>query len=586
MICTKCGKEFEDELKVCPECGAEVEETVTEDTVEEITEETAPEEVPAEKIKEAPETEDVAEKIAEEAVPEETPEEVPAAETQREGASGKAKAILDKVLPFVKKYKAYIGIGVVALILIICIASCASGCDGKSEYDRFNYTKDYYDAVDGETLVGMLDGKEISVDLGISTISRSADMSLTVIQDAEKTLYLVKDGKLVKVADEVEQFRISAYGDSIAYVTGVENKLGDLYLYTVSKDKAKKIDSEVYYNSAVLSPNGKTVAYISDCEEVETGIFSKETVGSIYVSVNGKDSEKFYANSKPIAVTNDGKHVYYVKESEKLYVDDERISSSFEGYFFFNKNNTEIIYVEDGDTEYYTLSAKESIKIKKEVLNGIVLPEGVLTYERRVNGYYTYNYGVDTFDKCLMSFGGGLYYVYDKGENLDRVTSVYNDIVLAEDGNSLVYTNYDGDIYRVANLAESTDTEEIAEEVGALRLYASKDLKKIYFITTEDRLCFLKGDEDVRIADDVEGAIYSDKNGVIYFLSDEELFYATTSSKTKEEVEGEKVTGMAAFGNTIIFRHTDEDAEEKTWNKITKKAKFETIYTEELETEE
>lgn len=518
--------------------------------------------------------ETVTETSAEETVAEEVKEEAPA--TEEAAPAEKQEVDLKELFAGVQKNLKWIVIGVAALILICIIGSCAA--NSGSRFTTQDAENVYYQV--GLDSLMTMEGDEVSVDEGISTLTTSADQSLTVIKDGDATLFVVDGTELVEVAQEVNYFVISNYGDTIAYITDKEDGVGTLYLYNVSKKKSVEIDDEVYAGDIILSADGKSVAYITDCD-VEEGWFSSSVTGNVYVSKNGKEGEQVAKNSVPLAVTDGGKHVFYIKENEKLYMDDEKLGSNINSKVYFNEDYTELIFNEDDAAKYFTVKMKEPVKVKKGTFTSLYTPANVVLASTRVNsnGSYTvYSYGVDSFNEtlwCIDSYEA--YYVYDKGEETEKLNSYLTQYQMSANGKSMLYLD-GGQLVLVDNIEKSRDGETVAYGLYYMESFsASEDFKDIYYYNyEEDELCYLKKGESVRIADDADTFVYSDKYGVVFFIEDDELFYASKTAKSKKEVCGEEVSGVYVLDGEVFFTRKDDDV--YSLNKMKSKAKYEAVY--------
>ncbi|MGN0506578.1 MAG: zinc-ribbon domain-containing protein [Lachnospiraceae bacterium] len=546
MTCSKCGKEIADGSTVCPECGA----TLDEEVKETVAEETVTEEAPVEETKTEPEP------ATQEVVTEESAAETPL-ETVKHAFLGLSK-------------NAKIAIAAVAVVLVVLLIACFSG--GKDRYTLMEYGTGYYLEGPDEFLFN-LEGDTVESDEMIYTVYHSADASLTAFLDFEDTLYVIGKKGIIKVNDDVDAVQVSFYGDTIAYVKDTDDYIGSLYLYNVSKGKSTLIDRDVYIDNFVLSPDGKSVAYIGGCE---ASIFSVE--GDLYLSKKGKEGEKLYSNSVPLAITDGGKHVYYVKDKEKLYVDDERITSAVFGTYYFNVDNTELLYEKDGNTYYYTLKFESPVKLKGTSFRSLVAPADMAQQLTTSFYYNVATYGIDTFNESLINLSGDVYYVSDEGESVEKVGSMRS-YQMTADGESLIFRESDGDLQYIKNIHKSLEAKQLGDDLEAESFSASKDLKKVYYLS-DGELFYLKGDKGVRVADEADAYIYSDKYGVVYFICDEELFYATTKAKSKERVLGESVTGLMRLGDQIIFGFEDEDYMESIC-RISGKKKTEVLVREE-----
>lgn len=517
-------------------------------------------------VEATPVTETVAEEVTAEAAPSE----------------GKKELDLSEIFAAVKKNVKWIAIAVVALILICIIGSCVS--NSGSAFTLADQENVYYQK-DSETLV-TLNGEEITVDEGISQMRTSADQSLTVVKDKESTLFVVDGTELVEVATEVVYYIISNYGDSIAYFEDYEEGVGTLHLYNVSKKKDTVIAEEAYVMDFVLSEDGKTVAFIGDCE-VTGGFFGfgSTVEGNVYVSKNGKEPEQVAKNAVPIAVTNGGKQVFYVKDGNKLYMNDEKISSDISSTVYFNKDYTEAIFAKEDSIQYFTVKMKEPVKVKKASFSGIYAPETMVsavgpsgTYSRT-----TISYGIESFNEALWRLDyNEAYYVYDKGEETEKLSSYLSLYQMSTNGKSMLYQD-GGDLILIKDITKSREGERVAHGLYSSNGFvASEDLKEIYYYNTEDdELCYVKKGEGVRIADDAEEYVYSDKYGVIYFIEDDELFYATKTAKSVKDVCGEEVSSVYVLNGEVYFTH--EEDEVYSVNKMKNKAKYETIFELEME---
>lgn len=540
---------------------------------------------------EVTETEEVAveETIAEEIVAEETvAEEVAAEETAEEvtveAAPAEAEVTKEKkdVMATVKNNIKWIAIGVVALLLICIIGSCVA--NSGSAFTLVNEKNNYFKK-DAETLV-TFGGEEIMVDEGISGYAYSADKSLTVVKDKEATLYVVDGTELVKVAEEVDYYVISNYGDSIAYITEKEEGVGTLHLYNVSKKSDAVIAQKVYAGDIVLSADGKSVAYLSDCEVESDWLgFYANVKGNVYVSKNGKEGKQVAKDATPLAVTDGGKHVFYIKDGEKLYMDEKKLDSNISSRVYFNQDYTEIVYNKDENTQYFRVKMKEPVKVKKGTFSGIYAPEKMVVASALTSNsaFATESFGVDTFNEKLWCIDySEAYFVSDKGEETEKLSSYLRQYQMSDNGKSMLYQD-GGELILISDLANSRDGERVAFGLYNVENFsASDDLEEIYYYNyEEDELCYNKKGEGVHLADDAETFLYSDKYGVVYYIEDDELFYAGKTAKSKKIVCGEEVTSVFELNGNVYFTFVEDDV--YSVMKMKSKGKYETVFEYEAE---
>ncbi len=535
-----------------------VEVTETEETV---AEETVAEETVAE------------EAVAEEAVAEETAAEGNAAEEPKEAAPAEKK----DVFAALKKNIKLVAIAVVALLLICIIAAVAA--NSGSAFTLVNEKASYFQK-DTDTLV-TLNGDEVMVDEGISGYAYSADKSLTVVKDKEGTLFVVDGTELVKVAGEVEFYVISNYGDSIAYIAGTEEGVGTLHLYNVSKKSDAVIAEKVYAGDVVLSADGKSVAYLSDCE-MEMGWlgYYEMTKSNMYVSKNGKEGKQVAKDAVPLAVTDGGKHVFYIKDGEKLYMDEKKLDSGISSRVYFNQDYSEIVYNKDENTQYFRVKMKEPVKVKKGTFSGIYAPENMVVAAALTSNskFATESFGVDTFNEKLWCIDySEAYFVFDKGEETEKLSSYLRQYQMSENGKSMLYQD-GGELILIEDMAKSRDGQRVAYGLYNVEKFtASADLEDIYYYNyEEDELCYNKKGEGVHIADDAENFLYSDKYGVVYYIEDDELFYAGKTAKSKKIVCGEEVTSVFELNGNVYFTFLEDDV--YSVMKMKSKGKYETVF--------
>lgn len=517
----------------------------------------------------------------EETVVEETPKEEASEEKASEPAKEEKKDLdLNELLGKAKKNIKWIAIAVVALILLCIIGSCAANSGS-----RFAVTNEENSYVQTASDVLMtMDGEEITVDEGVSSLVYSADKTLAVVKDKDNTLFVLDGTELVEVAAEVNYFVVSPYGDTIAYMTEVEDRVGTLNLYTVSNKKSAKIADGVYAGDIVLSADGKSVAYISDCE-VEEGWFSATVTGTVYVSKNGKEGKEVSKDAAPLAVSDGGKYVFYIKDGDKLFVNDEKLASEISSRVYFNQDCTEIVFNEDDDAMYYTVKMKEPVKVKKGSFTGIYAPANVVKTAALTSDskYAMEMYGVDSFNELLWCIDySEAYYVFGKGEETEKLSSYLSEYQMSVDGTSMLYRD-GGQLILIEDITKSREGESVAHGLYNIsKFVASEDLKDIYYYNSEDdELCYLKKGEGVRIADDAETFVYSDKYGVLYFIEDDELYYGTTSAKSVKDVCGEEVSSVYIVNGEVYFVFEEDNT--YSVMKMTGKAKYETLYELDME---
>ena len=73
----------------------------------------------------------------------------------------------------------------------------------------------------------------------------------------------------------------------------------------------------------------------------------------------------------------------------------------------------------------------------------------------------------------------------------------------------------------------------------------------------------------------------ADKFGVVYYIEDDELFYAGKTAKSKKIVCGEKVTSVFVLNGDVYFTFVEDDV--YSVMKMKSKAKYETVFEYEVD---
>ena len=631
MICSNCGKEYADDVKFCTECGtaltaaeavaekvAETVEEVKEAVAEEVTEaaETVEEvkEAVAEEVAEAAETVEevkgaVAEEVAEAA---ETVEEVKeavaeeAAETVEEVKEA-AEAVAEEVKPKKeKKEKAVdmtegkklnpkvLGLALVAILLCIFIPAIAMNSGDDS------YMKTSEDVVldvterDGDLYAVYLNGKEVKLDdeEAYSQVY-SMDGSVVCYENEEDELVILKDGKVIKTGiDDARGVLVSQKGNTMVYFTDCESvaynntqygytdyiKVGTLNMYDIKKKTSTEIEEEVVVDSAVLSPDGKTVAYVAEYDATD------DFKG--FYSVNGKEPEELGKEKRIFAIADKAKYIYYT-DVDRVYVmkgkKEEKLASDLRYVeVMMNADNSEMLFFNE-DKTYVTVKADEKKKVANEELSKVILRDDAASFEQELDteqGEITVTYtGVDTFKERLFyaRMTDEIYYMLKKYETEKLASSAYQ-YAVAEDGESLVYNNF-SDIVKVTKFSKGGEKETLANGAMARYMYADGDLENIYIINGDSELYYIKKGKGKKIADDVTEAIISPDGEYCYFVVDkEDLCYSKKGGKEKEicSVDG-SISLMREGGMAMVSIYEDDTT---TLSKLDGK-KLKTIYVEE-----
>lgn len=567
MVCNKCGMECADDAKFCTNCGTEL---IAEESVQAEAEETAA------AVTENGETEAAGE--PEEAVPaEESAEEpVPAAElpAQEQKEEKEEKKAEKKAPAEVKEKKAEkekkpvnknVGkaVGVIAAVFLLILLFRAMFSGGK---DYIVSGKDAVIAID-ETedlvLAVMENGKALDTGMERAAYATySQDRTVACFVNEDDALIVIKKGKVVKTGiEDAKKFQISAYGDTIVYFTDVSGDFGTLNLYYTKNGKKKEIAEEVLIDSAVLSPDGETVAFVSDYE-------ARDKFKGYY-SIDGKKPVEVGKEKRVFAIADKADYLYYV-DDDRIYAkkkkkDAEKLASDISYVdVLVNEDCTEILFLNDGKT-YFSVKAGEKKKVSNdEFSGGIVLPAEamqVTNTQRMARGNVKVTFtGVETFEEQVFASGTRLIYL-DKKQEGNTIASSVMQCIIAENREELVYVDILGEVIRVEDFDKGGKETPVGDEdAEAEYLYADGSLKYVYYINDDEELYCIKGKKGKKIADDVTAAAISPDGKMCYYVVEEEdLFYSKKAGKGKKIAASEDGTNCVRFFNTILVSLREDD---------------------------
>ncbi|MBQ9136712.1 MAG: zinc-ribbon domain-containing protein [Lachnospiraceae bacterium] len=547
MFCNQCGKQLADDAMFCPDCGAKQEPVVNQAPVapQPMAEPVAPQPV-------APQP--MAEPVAPQPV---APQPMAAPVMPQPVAPAVPKE--KKENPFnLKLLIPVAGVFVVVVILLVVLLAGKGGSAGFVEVDKdmVLYTGDSFINLEGDSL---------EVDDYVRE-AYSGNGS-TAVYYSDGTLYYVsKELEEFEISESVAGFRVSFTGDYVVYTVYEDDNWSDyhttLYVYDVKKDNSVKIDTDVYAYSLCVSPSGGMVAYLKDYEGY--------TDNALYIGGIEKDSEKIDKDGCfPVAISANGKHFYYINEDAKLYYyngkEADKIETDVSSSIWVNPDVSEILFVKNGKTYYYTPKMEEPAKVSGNYTYEIVTPECELSVID--NGtYYCSDYATivrkESFKNSVLVTDSGLYWLNNKGTDTVKITSYNYCYQIAEDGKSLLFIE-DGELCKITKFNEDMEPKVLYEDEYLIGFVASADLKKIYIVTDDDELFYYKSSSKIEeISDDFEYYEYSiafnEATGKIFYIEDDDLYCAGTSSKSNEEIQ-EEVGMVAGLFEGVLFRAEEDD---------------------------
>ena len=411
----------------------------------------------------------------------------------------------------------------------------------------------------GNSFFWNMEGNRYSAQIEEFVFNRDNSVAAYTVSEGDTlTSYCIDNGLEPKrVAEDVVSFSISYTGEYIGYVADAENDVaGTLYLYCVEEEKAEEIADNVYPEYFCLSPSGKAISFIKD--------YAHDDDYCMYIGgVSIKEKEVSDDNCAPVAITDNGKTLYYINDDYKLYVfngkESEKLASGVGNYFFFNQDLSEMLFSEDGATYYYTRDLEEPLLVSDDAIVNVLVKEKIARYTN-MNGLCTI-FGETSFKGSVLQTDDGIYWFNKEGTDAVRMSSVETEglCVISEDGKSAICVMNSG-LYEIDKLSDKMEAKLLYDEEEIQSVYASGDLSKIYLVINGE-LHYLKGkNKTVEFADDLgygpNPAAYHDEAKKIYY-AEEGILYCAGTKESSIEVVAENVTAVYAFADGVVYITND-----------------------------
>ena len=510
MIKCKCGAELPDTLKFCGSCGSAV--------------------VASENVAAA---------------------QTPVSSNVSTDVMANAK---DAALRYKKYLKPAIAV-VVALVAIFAVMNLFKPAKymqakGSVYISGYTGTGETYVIPNGKSTVETLDGE-----LSRRVLSMDGTKAAMIIDEGGYgyTLYHVTD-KVVKVAEDVENFWLSADGKVIAYIVDEDDSVAELYRYAGGKSTSISKDFYAYgYGYCAISPNGSALAFTTYDDDDYMGVVWDGKIREI-----SKDM-------KMIAVADKAKYLYFEK-NDALYVQkganekayDNRVKLGEDVYALHaNKDLSQVVYSSNSKA-YISRNGKEKQSLSGSFY-GLLTPAKTATYQ--ADGIMIY--GISSFaDTFYANSSDSVVYIDSKFEANSNVKNVYS-ASLGKDGKTITYLK-GGSIYRVNGKAANAVPKELVK--GDVEGFFMLENGSLVYTNYDDEVYYQKGSSKpfrvIADNDDTEaGGMF--KNTLYYADEDGKLF-ASTGGKAKavklNGVKGEVYRINAnAFYMEIV---TDYDGDE------------------------
>ena len=425
----------------------------------------------------------------------------------------------------------YAIIGVIAVVALALVISIITALvpnkfairDANSIDTSMNDDDEIVFIFNGKNMVEIPD--DISKEIKNNYVADYNQNYAVFVSGKDNELYVVNSKKYVKVADEVSDFQLAPFGETMVYVAD-----GDVYFVELSKPtKAKKIDSDVTGVSAI-SPDGESFAYYYYDED--------EKEYECYVSKNGKKGEKKSKATQIFAVSDGAKYVYYTTK-DKVCVNDTKLTDvkDWDFDYMLNRDGSQMIYAAKNSKGDYKVYASTKAGEKKTLGSGkfmsVLAPAGASRYSFC---------NVASFEKCAISVRDAkdneveYFYLKNLKTSAEKISALRDasGIQLLEDGTTALFVKK-GDL-RSVNITKPDSEAKVYSgfEEDVYTFDTSSDGEYIYVVDEDRTLYYVKSmKKAAKLEEDVQGFVLLD-NGVIYFGNEDgELCYGKKTAKTK-----------------------------------------------------
>ena len=488
------------------------------------------------------------------------------------GKKGSGAAREAKKLP-VKKIL-IIAIPVIVLIIaaIIVIPMLSGSGGGRSK----NYIE-IFPSID-ETVVSGNNNAKFTIDGAYESSQVSLDGSKAVVlvdfdDNYGGTLYFVTTSESVLIAEDVHTYLLADSGNGVAYFTDYDrrNDLATLYLYDTSSKRATLITEYAYYDGysymqgVAVSPNGKSIGYISDYDEQNF-----EFTG--YIKIDGKAAEKVGDEMFALAISDGGKYLYFCKVDIKTNAASLHVKSGRDEYrlisdlysaasIMLNKDYSEILFNADTRT-FISRRGSERTRLTGDIIQYLLLPRGSQAKGVYSDLAYISIYGISSFSNFVAVTDDGLAY-YDSQLEPNKISNSDNYAYSAEissDGKTLYYITNSGRLSSINPTVPGAERVEVDKNVRSF--VVSSDGKSVYYVNDDEELYYARGNgAPTRVTDEVS---YSSlampySGNKLFFLIDYrstvggELYYTSNGAKRTRVSGADEVLSVWSTPTNVFY---------------------------------
>jgi len=390
------------------------------------------------------------------------------------------------------------------------------------------------------------------------------------------TLWYVTTSKSVRISEDVMAYRLSDTGSGVVYLIDYDSKndIATLMLYNTSNGNSTKITDEAMVSGRgdmtgiCISPDGKTVTYISDYDSRD-----REFTG--YMKVGNRAAEKIGKNMYAVAISDNAKHLYYVKTADtggdSLHVksgrNENRLISemSWSVTIWLNKDYSQTAFNHD-DRAFFSKAGADRERLYNQPVNRFLTPQGTPTTTNRAGSVNTVVLGVKSLTPSVVITSDGLVHINNKLESnrISQSSDYPYYSVISANGKKLLFRTNNGHLASIDPTKVGADRNEVGRNV--YQFVASNDCNTIYFVNEDDDLYYVRGNATPsKVAEDVDGQLAMQWNSTrAFFIVDYgrrggELFFSN-SGRSKTKVAGaDEVMGVLASSTSVFFVNYDDE---------------------------
>lgn len=419
---------------------------------------------------------------------------------------------------------------VVAVILVLAIVLALPSGSGMPTYSGRLYP--IYSNDDEATYFA--NGTKLLEDTfdGDYTYSRSSmDYAVTVYLADDGVLWAATAKGLVELGDEAETFQLSADGSTVAYIDEDQN----LFLGSTKTGECEEIAEDVV--SVVLSPNGKTVVYMTyEKDEPVTWLH------------NAKEPVELGESLYPLAVSDGAKYLYCVNEKNALVLvdkkgDTEKLCADVDdgNDFLFNKDLSQVIFCAK-DKWYICVRGGEKEKIS---IDATYLSMLTPRWTQSTNTGYAAIYNVKSLTGRFYYGSGEIVYL-EKDLETTSVADEVNTITISDDGKRVYFLSKNN---RLKYVTASDPDEEVDVAKHVYDYEVLSDGKTVCYYDEDSILYVLKGKKTVEIEEEVF-SLYRTHDDKVLFLAERDQ----SGNGTLYLIKGDKAVEISEDVNTVALR--------------------------------